>query len=77
MIEEIILLALLLVSIVIVLLKDLIKALIALSLSSLLIVLFLFVYKAPDVAITMAVVGTGATTILYLTILKKIGAKHD
>ena len=26
----------------------------------------------PDVAITMAVVGTGATTILYLTAIKKI-----
>ena len=75
MIQEILLLALLFISIIIVLLKDLMKALIALSVSSLLIVLLLFLFKAPDVAITMAVVGTGATTILYLTVIKKLGAK--
>jgi len=39
--------------------------------------MFLFLHKAPDVAVTMAVVGTGATTILYLAIIKKIGAKND
>lgn len=77
MIEEVILIALIFVSLIVVFLKDLLKALIVLSLSSLLIVMFLFLHKAPDVAITMAVVGTGATTILYLTIIKKIGAKHD
>lgn len=77
MIEEIILIALIFVSLIVVFLKDLLKALIVLSLSSLLIVMFLFLHKAPDVAITMAVVGTGATTILYLAIIKKIGVKHD
>lgn len=75
MIEEFVLLALVGISVVIVLLQDLMKALIALSLSSLLIVLLLFLLKAPDVAITMAVVGTGATTILYLTVIKKIWSK--
>lgn len=77
MIEEFILIALIFVSLIVVFLKDLLKALIVLSLSSLLIVIFLFLHKAPDVAITMAVVGTGATTILYLAIIKKIGVKHD
>jgi energy-converting hydrogenase B subunit D len=75
MIQELLLLALTIISIIIILLKDLMKSLIALSLSSLLIVILLFLFKAPDVAITMAVVGTGATTILYLTIIKKIGTK--
>jgi len=77
LIEEFILIALIFVSLIVVFLKDLLKALIVLSLSSLLIVIFLFLHKAPDVAITMAVVGTGATTILYLAIIKKIGVKHD
>jgi uncharacterized MnhB-related membrane protein len=36
-------------------------------------VIILFLLQAPDVAITMAVVGTGATTILYLSVIKKIG----
>lgn len=77
MIEGLILAVLILVSIAIVLLKNLMKALIVLTLSNLLIVIFLFLHRAPDVAITMAVVGTGATTILYLTVIKKIGAKND
>lgn len=76
MIAEILLLSLVVVSLLIVFVKDLLKALVILSLSNLLIVIFIFFHKAPDVAITMAVVGTGATTILYLTIIKKIGGKH-
>jgi uncharacterized MnhB-related membrane protein len=76
MIAEILLLSLVIVSLLVVLVNNLLKALIILSASNLLIVTYIFFHKAPDVAITMAVVGTGATTILYLTIIKKFGGKH-
>lgn len=76
MIAEILLLSLVIVSLLIVLVNNLLKALVILSVSNLLIVTYIFFHNAPDVAITMAVAGTGATTILYLTIIKKIGGKH-
>ena len=59
-------------SIFAVLLKDLIAATIALAAMSLLLSLEFYILQAPDVAITMAVVGTGATTILYLVVIKKV-----
>lgn len=52
--------------------KTLLQALIMLSANTLLLVIILFFYQAPDVAITMAVVGTGATTLLYLTVIQKV-----
>lgn len=76
MIAEILLLSLIIVSLLVVLVNNLLKALVILSVSNLLIVTYIFFHNAPDVAITMAVVGTGATTILYLTIIKKIGGKY-
>ena len=53
--------------------KTLLRSLIFLSANTLILVIILFLLQAPDVAITMAVVGTGATTILYLSVIKKIG----
>jgi uncharacterized MnhB-related membrane protein len=53
--------------------KTLLKSLVFLSLNTLLLVIILFLLQAPDVAITMAVVGTGAITVLYLSAIKKMG----
>ncbi len=72
MIEEIFLILLVILSILVVVSKNLLRSLVFLSASTILLVLFLFLLQAPDVAITMAVIGTGATTILYLTVIKKV-----
>lgn len=72
MIQETFLILLIIFSILIVGTKDLLKSLVFLSSSSLILVLLLFLLQAPDVAITLAVVGTGATTILFLTVIKKV-----
>ncbi len=75
---EIVLVLLVVTSILFVLAKTLLTSLIVLSMNTLLLVVVLFVLQAPDVAITMAVVGTGATTLLYLTVLKKVeGSKRN
>ena len=73
MILEILLLFLVAASIFFVAAKTLLKSLVFLSLNTLLRVIILFLLQAPDVAITMAVVGTGATTVLYLSAIKKLG----
>jgi multicomponent Na+:H+ antiporter subunit B len=73
MILEIFLVFLVIASICFIAAKSLLKSLIFLSANTLLLVIILFLLQAPDVAITMAVVGTGATTILYLSVIKKIG----
>ncbi|MDG6229567.1 MAG: DUF4040 domain-containing protein [Candidatus Thermoplasmatota archaeon] len=72
MIHEIVLILLVGTAVLFIISKTLIQALIVLSANTLLLVIILFFYQAPDVAITMAVVGTGATTILYLTVLRKV-----
>ena len=73
MLEEILLILLVIFSIFIVVSKKLLRSLVYLALSTLILVAILFLLQAPDVAITMAVVGTGATTILYLTVINKVG----
>ncbi len=73
MILEFFLVILVIAAIFFVLAKTLLRSLIFLSLNTLLLVIILFLLQAPDVAITMAVVGTGATTILYLSVLRKLG----
>jgi uncharacterized MnhB-related membrane protein len=73
MILEILLIFLVIASIFFVTAKTLLKSLVFLSLNTLLLVIILFLLQAPDVAITMAVVGTGATTVLYLSAIKKLG----
>lgn len=73
MILEILLIFLIVASIFFVAAKTLLKSLVFLSLNTLLLVIILFLLQAPDVAITMAVVGTGATTVLYLSAIKKLG----
>jgi uncharacterized MnhB-related membrane protein len=73
MILEFFLVMIVIASICFVVTKTLLRSLIFLSANTLILVVILFLLQAPDVAITMAVVGTGATTILYLSVLKKIG----
>jgi len=73
MILQIFLIMIIIASILFILAKTLLQSLIYLSLNTLLLVIILFFLQAPDVAITMAVVGTGATTILYLSVLRKLG----
>ncbi len=51
---------------------DLIRALVFLALSSLFLVVLIYLYKAPDVALTMGVVSSAATTILFLAVIKKL-----
>ena len=73
MILEVFLVVLVIASICFVLAKTLLRSLIFLSVNTLFLVIILFLLQAPDVAITMAVVGTGATTILYLSVIRKLG----
>lgn len=51
---------------------DLIRALVFLALSSLFLVVLIYLYKAPDVALTMGVVSSAATTILFIAVIKKL-----
>ena len=51
---------------------DLIHALVFLGLSSLFLVVLIYLYKAPDVALTMGVVSSAATTILFIAVIKKL-----
>lgn len=73
MILEFFLVSLVIASMCFIAAKTLLRSLIFLSANTLILVIILFLLQAPDVAITMAVVGTGATTILYLSVIKKIG----
>ena len=73
MILEVFLVVLVIASIFFVVAKTLLRSLIFLSVNTLFLVIILFLLQAPDVAITMAVVGTGATTILYLSVIRKLG----
>ncbi|MFP4050290.1 MAG: Na(+)/H(+) antiporter subunit B [Thermoplasmata archaeon] len=54
--------------------KDLIRALVFLAMSSLFLVVLIYLYRAPDVALTMGVVSSAATTILFLAVIKKLEA---
>jgi energy-converting hydrogenase B subunit D len=51
--------------------KDLINAIVALSLVSLIAVIFFFIMKAPDVALTEASIGAGLTIIIFIVAIKK------
>ncbi|MFW6064356.1 MAG: Na(+)/H(+) antiporter subunit B [Candidatus Natronoplasma sp.] len=59
-------------SLMVVLEKDLIRALIFLALSSIFLILLLYLYRAPDVALTFSIVSTGASTVLFIAIIKKL-----
>lgn len=59
-------------SVLVVLEEHLIRALIFLALTTLFLVVLLYLYKAPDVALTFAVVNTAATTVLFLATIYKL-----
>lgn len=52
--------------------KELINALIAMSIFSMLLVVYYFFLHAPDVAITEAALGAGLSTIIFLIAIRKI-----
>lgn len=58
--------------VLVVLEDDLIRALIFLALSSLFLVMLIYLYSAPDVALTLAIVSGAANTILFLAVIKKL-----
>lgn len=60
--------------------KTLIKAVILLSSLSMLSVIAFVILRAPDVAVTEAVIGSGITTSLFVFTLlsvRKVGKKHE
>lgn len=71
MIPIIILSTLLILSLIVLLVRDLITAVIVMGVFSLLSCLLFFVLDAPDVALTEAAVGAGLSTFLYIWILSK------
>lgn len=53
--------------------KDLLNALIMLSLIGLIAVVLFFIMNAPDVALTEAAIGAGLTVIIFIIAIRKIG----
>ncbi|MFO8110642.1 MAG: DUF4040 domain-containing protein [Thermoplasmata archaeon] len=53
--------------------SNLIRCIIFLGMSAAFLVILTYLYRAPDVALTFAVVNSAATTVLFLSILKKVG----
>ena len=53
--------------------NDLVRCLIFLGMSAAFLVILTYLYRAPDVALTFAVVNSTATTVLFLAIMKKVG----
>jgi len=51
--------------------RDLINAVVSISLLSLVAVVLFFVMKAPDVALTEAAIGAGLTIIVFIISIKK------
>ena len=58
--------------ILVVLEDDIIMALIFLSLSSLFLIILIYLLRAPDVALTYAVVSSAASLVLFLAVIKKL-----
>ncbi len=76
MIMELFLVLFLGTSILVVIEKDLINALVFLAIASLLLIVVIYLYRALDVALTFAVVNSAATTVLFLVVIKKMGGKE-
>jgi len=72
MILEVLFVFLIVFSFVVVEVRQLIHALLFLTATTMLLVAVLFILRAPDVAITQAVVGSGATSVIYLLVLRKV-----
>ncbi len=72
MLIELFLVLFLIASLLVVLEKNLIRALIFLGLASIFLIFLIYLYRAPDVALTFSIVSTGATTVLFLAIIKKL-----
>lgn len=51
---------------------DLIMSLIFLAMASLFLIILIYLYRAPDVALTFSIVSTAASTVLFLAAIKKL-----
>lgn len=69
-IHVVILLGIVAASVLVVRMKDLVSAAVALAAASLLLSLEFFILQAPDVAIAEAAVGAGLTTAIYIFAIK-------
>ncbi len=72
MIIELFLVLFLVSNILVIMEDDLIRALVFLALASVFLILLLYLYRATDVALAFSIVSTGATTVLFLAIIKKL-----
>ncbi len=72
MLIELFLILFLVSSFLVVIEEDLIRALVFLALASVFLILLLYLYRATDVALAFSIVSTGATTVLFLAIIKKL-----
>jgi len=72
MIIELFLVLFLISNILVIMEDDLIRALVFLALASVFLILLLYLYRATDVALAFSIVSTGATTVLFLAIIKKL-----
>jgi len=72
MIIELFLVLFLVANILVIMEDDLIRALVFLALASVFLILLLYLYRATDVALAFSIVSTGATTVLFLAIIKKL-----
>lgn len=77
MVIELFLILLLGSSILVVLEEDIFRALIFLSFASIFVMILVYLYNAPDVALTLAVVNGAASTILFLAVIKKLEVIRD
>ena len=72
MIVELFLVLFLGASILVVFEEELVRALIFLAMASIFLLILIYLYRAPDVALTFAIVSTGASTVLFLAIINKL-----
>ncbi|MDX9826409.1 MAG: DUF4040 domain-containing protein [Spirochaetia bacterium] len=72
---ELILVAILVLSVACLVLKDLVAAIVCLSAISLFSVVLLLRVGAPDVAITEAAVGAGVSTLIYMWAIRVMGRR--
>ncbi len=72
MVIELFLILFLVSCILVVLESNLVRALIFLAFSSVFLIFLIYLYRAPDVALTYSIVSTGASTVLFFAIIKKL-----
>lgn len=72
MITELFLILFIGTSILVVVEKDLIRALVFLAAASIFLTILTYLYRAPDVALTFTIVNSAGITVLFLSTIKKL-----